>query len=218
MAGTLHPDAHERILRAAYDLFSRRGIRDVGVDELIARSGVANATFYRHFTSKEALALAFLQRREQIWTLGTIVSQSLSRGTTPREQLLAIFDIFDEWFHRRDYEGDPFVTVLLEMGPDHVLGRASLDHLRTIRGMIGELAGKAGLSDPDGFARSWQILMKGSIIAAGMGDLEAARRAQEMACWLIERHEALEAPGARDRSSGRRQSPAPDRIRGRETV
>ncbi|WP_334173774.1 helix-turn-helix domain-containing protein, partial [Sinomonas sp.] len=50
--------ARERILGAAYWLFARRGIRDVGVDELIAASGVARATFYRHFRSKDDLVLA----------------------------------------------------------------------------------------------------------------------------------------------------------------
>ncbi|WP_082487417.1 TetR/AcrR family transcriptional regulator [Leifsonia sp. Root112D2] len=190
MTDPARSDARERILSAAYDLFSQRGVRDVGVDELIGRSGVANATFYRHFPSKDDLVIAFLQRREQLWTLGTIVAQALERAGTAREQLLAVFDVFDEWFRRRDYEGDPFVNVLLEMGPKHALGHASLQHLDTVRRMIRQHAEAAQLRDPESFARSWQILMNGSIVDARMGDIDAAKRAKAMASQLIEQHAA----------------------------
>ena len=61
--------AREQILDTAYELFTQRGIRAVGVDEVIARSSVAKATLYKHFRSKNDLALAFLERREQRWTL-----------------------------------------------------------------------------------------------------------------------------------------------------
>ncbi|MCU1553271.1 MAG: transcriptional regulator, TetR family, partial [Arthrobacter sp.] len=77
----------ERILDAAYDLFSRRGVRDVGVNELISRSGVAKASFYRHFATKDELVLAFLERRDQQWTVDTILAEARRRGATPEEQL-----------------------------------------------------------------------------------------------------------------------------------
>ena len=182
-------NARERILSAAYELFSQRGIRGVGVDELISRSGVANATFYRHFPSKDDLVRAFLERREELWTIGTIVQEAASRQDTPKGQLLAIFDIFDEWFQRPDFEGDPFITILLEMGPSHPLGQAALEHLDTVRDIVQRLAVQAGLRNPDSFAHSWHILMKGAIITARMGDLLAAQRAREMGRSLIHQFE-----------------------------
>ena len=87
-----------------------------------------------------------LERREEVWTLGTIVAQAATRDETPRGQLLAIFDIFDEWFHAPDYEGDPFITVLLEMGPDHDLGRAALEHLDNVRATIRSWSPRTGPS------------------------------------------------------------------------
>jgi len=184
------PSAHprERILQTAYGLFSRRGIRAVGVDEVIARSGVAKATLYRHFPSKQDLVLAFLERREQTWTIGMVEAEARRRGDTPVEQLLAIFDVFDDWFRRDDFDACSFINVLLEMGPDDPVGQASIRHLENIRGIVRGLAKEAGLRDPDGFARSWHILMKGSIISATEGDCDAARRAQAMAKLLIEQH------------------------------
>ena len=178
--------ARERLVDAAYELFAQRGIRDVGVDEIVTRSGVARATLYRHFKSKDELALAFLERREQRWTFGAVEAEARRRGTTAEERLLAIFDVFHEWFQRDDFEACSFVNVLFEMRPAHLLGQASIVHLQNIRSMVEKLATEAGLSKPVEFARSWHILMKGSIVSATEGDLQAARRAQKMARALIE--------------------------------
>jgi AcrR family transcriptional regulator len=181
--------ARERILTTAYRLFTRRGIRAVGTDEVIARSGVAKATLYRHFPSKNDLVSAVLQRREELWTLGLVEQQSRLRGDTPEEQLLAIFDVFHDWFQKQeDYDGCSFINVLLELGAAHPAGKASIQYLDNIRQILRERAEAAGLVDVDDFARSWHILMKGSIISATEGDLHAARRAQAMGRALIKRH------------------------------
>ena len=186
--GRGEPSARERILDSAYELFSRRGIRDVGVDEVIDRATVAKATLYRHFPSKDDLVLAFLQRREQLWTKDFIEAEARRRGSTPEEQLLAIFDVFDEWFRRDDFEACSFINVLLEMGSAHCAGVASVRHLENIRSVVRSLAEEAGLRDLDSFARSWHILMKGSIVSAAEGDAEAAQRAKSMARLLIDQH------------------------------
>lgn len=181
-------DSRSRILAVAYELFARRGVRDVGVNELIERSGVAKATFYRHFPSKDSLVLAFLEQRDRMWTVEAIVGQARQRGTTPAGQLLAIFDVFGDWFLRDDFEACSFINILLEMGPAHPLGRASIDYLARIRGHVQALAEEAGLQRTEEFSRSWHILMKGSIVSATEGDALAAKRAQQMAGWLIEHH------------------------------
>ena len=182
------PDARERILETSYELFARRGIRDVGIDEVIDRAGVAKATLYRHFSSKDDLVLAFLERREELWTIGWVEAEARARGGTPEEQLLAIFDAFDEWFHSDDFEACSFINVLLEMGPAHPAGSASIRHLENIRSVVSGLAEEAGLRDPATFARSWHILMKGSIVQAAEGDADAAKRAQAMARLLLDEY------------------------------
>jgi AcrR family transcriptional regulator len=185
-----HLTARERILETAYELFSRRGVRDVGVDEVIERAGVAKATLYRHFPSKADLVLAFLERREQRWTLGFVEAEARRRGNTGEERLLAIFDVFDEWFRAETFDTCSFINVLLEMGARDPLGQASIRHLDNIRTVVRRLAEEAGLRAPADFAHSWHILMKGSIIAAAEGDIDAARRAKAMARSLIERYAA----------------------------
>ena len=182
-------DARERIMESAYELFSRRSINAVGIDEVVDNAAVAKATLYRHFPSKDELVLAFLERREQVWTKEWVEAEARQRGDTSEEQLLAIFDLFDEWFRRDDFEGCSFVNVLLEMNDrESTLGRASADHLAAIRTILRTLAEEGGFRDPDAFAHSWHILMKGSIVAAGEGDREAATRAKAMGRLLIDQY------------------------------
>jgi AcrR family transcriptional regulator len=182
------PSARERILDASYELFSQRGIRAVAVDEVIKRAGVATATLYRHFSSKDELVLAFLALREQRWTKDFVEAGAISGGASPEERLLAIFDVFDAWFQRDDFEACSFINVLLEMGPEHPAGGASVWHLEQIRSIVRSFAEEAGLRDTESLARSFHILMKGSIVAASEGDAQAAQRGKSMASLLIEQH------------------------------
>jgi AcrR family transcriptional regulator len=185
---TARPTARDRILETAYELFARHGIQAIGVDEIIRQSDVAKATFYNHFPSKNDLVLEFLNLREERWTKAWIDAEVRHRANTPEEQLLTIFDLFDEWFHREDFEADSFVNVLLELGATHPAGKASIEHLGNVRAIITQLAEEAGLRATESFTRSWHILMKGSIVCAAAGDTEAGKRAQEMAKLLIEKH------------------------------
>jgi AcrR family transcriptional regulator len=172
--------ARTRILDAAYDLFSRRGIRGVGIDAVIAQSGVSRMTLNRHFRSKQELVLAYLQCREERWTRAWMQAEVQQRAAGPQERLLAIFDVFDGWFH--------------ETADDHDnVYKASIAYLAGIRDFLEELARGAGVGDPDDFARKWHILMKGSIVAAGEGDPEAAKRAQQIGRLLLA-HELAGAP------------------------
>ena len=176
----------ERVSRAAYELFSRDGLRAVGVDAVIARAGTAKMTLYRNFPSKDDLILDFLRRREQLWTHEWLEAESRRRGETPRQQLLAIFDVFSEWFSEPDFEGCAFLTTVIEINdPEHPVHQAAVGHLANIRSYIAELAAAAGIVDTDAFARKWHILMKGSIMAAHEGDTAAAARAREMGELLL---------------------------------
>ncbi|MVU77706.1 TetR family transcriptional regulator [Nocardia sp. ET3-3] len=180
----------DRLVRAAYELYTCTGVRAVTADMIADRAGVSKSTLYEHFPTLDELVAVVLDRRERLWTFGLIEEQSRLRGTTPEEQLLAIFDVFDEWFAAADFNACLFINVLLEMGADHPLGRAGIEHLQTIRDIVSARAERAGLSDIDNFARSWHILMKGSIVAAAEGDRHAARRAKAMAAELIRQHRA----------------------------
>ncbi len=178
----------DRILAAAYGLFSRSGVRAIGVDTITAEADVAKMTLYRNFASKNDLALAFLAQREERWTRGWVQVEALRRGETPAQQLLAIFEIFAEWFAREDFEGCAFITSLLEFeNRDDPIRQACVMHLANIRAFVCELAAAAGVAEPEWFAGQWHILMKGSIVAAHEGDRSAALKAREMGQLLLAR-------------------------------
>jgi AcrR family transcriptional regulator len=180
------PGARERILDTSFDLFARRGIRDVGVDEIITRCGVAKATFYRHFPSKDDLVLAYLDR----WFTerSAAIAAATERVGQGEEALLAVFGVLDDWFQRGAAEASAFLHVMIEMGPEHPLGRASIDYLTRTREQLAALAEAARLDDPEGFAWSSHILIKGAMVADAEGDKHAAERARLMASLLIEHH------------------------------
>jgi AcrR family transcriptional regulator len=181
------PDAGERILDAAYDLFCARGVHIVGIDEIIATSDVARQTLYRRFRSKQDLVLAVLARREQLWLRGWLQAEVERRAAEPDERLLTIFEVFDEWFHRPGFEGCAFINVMLEHpDADDPVRQACVRYLAEIRELLASYAAGAGIADPKGFARRWHILMKGSIVAAGEGDLEAALRARQIGALVLE--------------------------------
>jgi AcrR family transcriptional regulator len=179
----------ERVLATAYELFAKHGTRAVGVDRIIAESGVAKMTLYRNFASKDELILAFLERREELWTRAWLQADVERRASTPGGRLLAIFDTFGEWFVVDGFEGCSFINVMLELPETgNPVRDACVRHLAEIRRFLRGLAEEAGIADPDAFARQWHILMKGSIVSAAEGDTEAAARARELGALLLERH------------------------------
>lgn len=178
--------ARERLIAAAYDLFSARGVSQTGVDTVLAESGCAKASLYRNFPSKADLALAFLEEREKAWTRGWLEAEVRRRSDSPEGRLLAVFDVFDGWFRRKDFEGCSFINVLLESEQESPVRRAAAIHLERIRGIIRALADEAGLARPKQFAHAWHMLMKGAIVTAGEGYRDAARDAKCAATLLLE--------------------------------
>ena len=168
----------ERILDAAYDLFATNGVNQVGIDTILGKSRCAKASLYSSFGSKVDLAIAFLDKREVIWTRQWLETEVNRRASDPKERLLAIFDVFDGWFGKKTFEGCSFINVLLESGADSPVRRAAAVHLAKIRAIVRALAEDANLREPDKFAQVWHMLMKGSIIAACEGNRNAAREAK----------------------------------------
>jgi AcrR family transcriptional regulator len=164
-------------LRAAYDLFTHHGVQAVGIERVITEAGISKATLYRHFKSKDDLVLAVLDLRQELWTERWLISETRRRGATPTEQLLAVFDAFDDWFRRGDYEGCFFVNTLLESHREPIAA-ASIAKLQNVRAFLETLAQAAGSPDPEVLASDWQLLMIGAIVAAVRGQPDAAARAR----------------------------------------
>jgi AcrR family transcriptional regulator len=186
-AGTLAlAGAKERILSAAYELFSQHAIGAVGIEAIIAEAGVAKMSLYHHFKSKEALVLAFLAMRESLWTHAWLESEMLATSEIPTARLLAIFDIFDRWFQEPDFEGCSFINALLESEPHSPIHASATTHLAHIHSIIKGQAIQAEVADPDRFSYTWHFLMNGSIVAAHAGNHNAAKQAKEAATVILQ--------------------------------
>lgn len=170
--------ARERVLAAAYELFSRSGTRDVGVDTIVEHSGVAKMSLYHHFRSKQELVAAFLERHEKLWTIEWLQTEVCRRSRSPARRLLTAFDLLADWYRSEGFAGCPFVKVLLEYPAGHPSQRAAMRHLANIRAFLRQLAAEAGIRNPELFANTWQIMMKGATVAACEGNLDAARQAK----------------------------------------
>jgi AcrR family transcriptional regulator len=174
-------DARTRILDTAYELFSRHGVRSVGIDRIVAEANVAKMTLYHHFASKDDLIVAFLELRDERWTRAWFQAEVERRAATPADRALTVFDVFDDWFHRTDFESCPFLRTVLEIGAENPVHAEAVKFLEDIKGMLEAYAREAGATDPEETAYQLQILMMGSIVSATRGDLEAARRVRPIA-------------------------------------
>jgi AcrR family transcriptional regulator len=181
------PEARERILRTAYELFRAHGFNAVGVDRIVAESGAAKTTLYRHFHSKDELMIAVLERNEEVWTgwLEREAERARSSGGAP---ILALFDALAKWFGHESYEGCLFINSVLEThdraSPVHAAATASMQNVYKL---LRRLAEDAGARDPQGFAQQLQLVMRGTIVAAVEGNAEAVAHARSLARLLIER-------------------------------
>jgi AcrR family transcriptional regulator len=189
----------ERIDRTAYALFTRHGVHSVGVDTIVARSGVGKMTLYRHYPSKEALALAFFERRFERFSRRW-QSEVEALRLPPSEALLAVFDVLEAWYHSPGYTGCPVVKAVLESRTGAPVYAGALNYFSSVRGFLRKLATQAGVRDPDALAAQWHILIWGSIVGARAKDRNAARRAKELGAAILENRG--QAPTRKRRKTG----------------
>lgn len=175
----------ERVLDAACDLFARRGVAQVELDDIAASASCDVAAIETMFGSRHELARLFMVRRERCWTHEWLEAGIRAASDDPAGRLLAIFDVFHDWFQKPDFEGCSFINIMLESRPSSDLRMASVLHLGNIRALLIDLALEAGLARPVEFAQTWHILMKGSIVTANEGHRDAALHAGEAARTIL---------------------------------
>jgi AcrR family transcriptional regulator len=180
--------ARERLLDAASELFYEEGIQNVGVDRVIERAGVAKASLYNTFGSKDELVKAYLEARFARVT-GRI-TRMLETRETPRDKLLGVFEAQGELFAEPGYNGCAFVGAVSGAPRGSVAQEASDGMRAWLRALLTELATQAGAGDPAALARQLHLLYDGAAISAKMDrDPTASRSARAAAEALL--HGAL---------------------------
>lgn len=176
----------QRILDAAGELFNLRGVRGVGVDDIAEHAGVAKMTLYHHFASKEDIVHAWLTRTSDRWMLRLSAAVD-APGLTPRERVLAVFDVLLEWFREPTFRGCPFVnTAAQSPGADDPCRKAALLYKRRNLQYVTGLVQAAGISNPVDVATELLLLAEGATVSAAIwGGPEPARRARAAAAKIL---------------------------------
>jgi AcrR family transcriptional regulator len=163
--------ARERLLAAADELFYAEGVHTVGIDRIIERAGVAKASLYSCFGSKEELVRAYLEgrherRRKRLLT-------GLERFDNPRDRLLGVFDVLADVTGQADFRGCAFYNASAESTTeDGAVEQVSGVSRAWTRGLLTELAADAGVADAPALAAQLMVLYDGSLVGARM-DKEA---------------------------------------------
>jgi AcrR family transcriptional regulator len=165
-APTLRISARRRLLDAANELFYAEGVQSVGIDRVIEKAGVAKASLYNTFGSKEALVRAYLDERHAD-TTGRLL-EAVAAAPTPRDKVLAVFDVQASLFSEPDFNGCAFVTATAESPHGGLVEQAADEYRVWIRSMFRDLATDAGAHDPDLLAEQLQVIYDGAGLGARM--------------------------------------------------
>ena len=161
---TARKTPRERIVETASDLFYAHGLRGVGIDRIIADSGVAKATMYAHFSSKDELAAEYLRRRDDLWS-GKLRSAAAAAGPDPGDQLLGMFDALAAAFARHGFHGCAFLNAMSESEPGSAAHEVAVAHKASVLAWVRELAAAAGARPPETLARQLTLLIDGALMA-----------------------------------------------------
>ncbi len=178
------PSARERLLAAANELFYAEGVHTVGIDRVIERAGVAKASLYNTFGSKDELVRAYLEQRHAV--TAARITRYLERYADPRDRLLGVFEAQGELFAETGFRGCAFASASAE-SPGAAVSRAADDYRGWVRGLLTSLAGEAGAPDPDRLGRQLHMLYDGASLSARMDrDPSASAAARAAAAALLD--------------------------------
>jgi AcrR family transcriptional regulator len=184
-ANASKPSVRERLLAAADELFYSEGIQTVGIDRVVQKAGVAKASLYNVFGSKDELVQAYLDARTDRTREG--IERTLTRFRTPRERLLGVFDAQGQIFTEPGFNGCAHITASAEALPGGPVESATDRYRKWVRAMFTDLAREAGVADDEGLARQLHLLYDGAGVSARMDrDPSAATTARAAAAALFD--------------------------------
>jgi AcrR family transcriptional regulator len=157
----------ERILAAATRRFSEEGVHATSVDRVIADAGVAPMTVYRHFSGKDELVAATLERWSEQW-LDWLRAEAARGGDDPRARLEALWDALEKWFADEGFRGSYVANLANELRarPGHPAQAIIATHRAALRELLADLAAAAGVASPADAAMALHTLIEGATAVA----------------------------------------------------
>lgn len=179
------------LIETALKLFYTGGFNATGIDKILAESGVAKMTLYKHFGSKDELILAVLKRRDEQFR-GWLSGEMAKAGPSPKAQLLQMFDALEIWFSGNafaglGFSGCAFINAAGEFSdPAHPAHQIAAEHKEMLVRQFTELCAEAGAADPASLAEEIALLKEGAIATAHVRNKpDAAKIAKAMAERLL---------------------------------
>ena len=179
--------ARQRLLETARELFYREGIRAIGVDTIVERSGVGKATLYRHFPTKDDLIAAYIEQEDRAhlqWFDEIIAASDYS----PKDQLLTWFEACDQRIQEPGFRGCPFLNAMAEIAEtEHPAYQHAVQHERVLRDRLAHLSRQAGARDPEQLADQLLLVVNGALASAPLfGEASPAHQLKTIAAHLID--------------------------------
>jgi AcrR family transcriptional regulator len=200
------PSVGERILSTASDLFYREGVRAVGIQRVIDAAGIAKASLYAHYASKDDLVAAYLEKQGHA-ARGTLTAGLDKSGLDARGRLLALFDAQVAMIEGPDFRGCPFLNASSEItDPSHPAKVVIAAQRAWLHGLVEGLAKDAGVASPSHVAGTLVVLFDGALASSLVdGSAAAARHARRAAEQIVDAHLAhAAAPPSTTSIGGRR--------------
>lgn len=176
----------ERILFAAANLFESKGIHASGIDTIIAESGIAKATLYKHFPSKNLLVVAYLREKSDRF-YEWLNSRLSSKKANSLEILVELCELVEQWIMTPEFHGLPFHMASVEFpDPAHPINKYSADLAMELQSYLAKIAAGAGAKDPETLGQQLTILFEGAALVERLSPgIGAAKRAKNAAITLI---------------------------------
>ncbi|MGA9028356.1 MAG: TetR/AcrR family transcriptional regulator [Steroidobacteraceae bacterium] len=192
----------DKVLAAASRLFYVNGIRAVGMDRIVAESGVAKTSLYRHFDTKDALVAAFLEREDrEFWQQWDGVVAAAPAD--PKVRLMRILDWIGKRVSREGYRGCPQINVAAEFAdPEHPARRIRRRHKAAMVERLKSIVAQIKVSRPGEVAVQLALLIDGAFTSDGrLSKADAVRILQNGADALL-RDGSLKRNGSRAAKHG----------------
>ena len=171
-----------RLSDTARELFYRRGVRAVGVDEIVAQAGVTKPSLYRLFGSKDALIAACAQRNVEDGraALAALVEAA---GADPRARFRAVFSAYAHMIEEPDFRGCPLSNVAIELAaPDHPGHAAVRDGKTILHAMLARIADDLGVAAPERLADALILVIEGAMVARHIFGADGPATAMTVTC------------------------------------
>ena len=168
----------QRIIDTAARLFYQQGYQLTGINQLIAEAGVAKASLYQHFRTKDEILLAYLRQESQEWFQRVENTLATAAVTTPQANVLAVFGLLNEFLSAVNFRGCNFQNALMQLAPEEKEVRAFIQDHKTAMGRV-----FARLIDNPSLAEEITLLFEGRLISCqvqqSLAPVQAAQRMVE---------------------------------------